>query len=327
MKCTNCGNEYSSEDKFCGVCGVKVPQIKQDTINLETHSAQEKAPLVKPKKISPRLMIGLIAGIFIILVAACFLIKFLSADQASPANVESGDREAVPDVPESSLDESQQELEDSPPEPLAEEIVETPQDEKTTKNVLIFSEDFDSDDTIAVPVFSDEYMHFFRPKGFGYIESTSYTGVLPIMFPEIKLGNFIVEFDFKMPEAYDDSRCGLIFRSDPDITDGLDEYYALFLYPKSNQVKMGVWIDDDWAFSEYMEPDPHFHQGSDLNHVRLEVSGESQKVYINGVFLANFSNQTLIDPGLVGLFLYPSAAITEGEVDYVFFDNFQVFEN
>jgi len=38
-------------------------------------------------------------------------------------------------------------------------------------------------------------------------------------------------------------------------------------------------------------------------------------------------NQALKDPGLIGLFLYPSAAIAEGEVDYVFFDNFQVFEN
>ena len=147
------------------------------------------------------------------------------------------------------------------------------------------------------------------------------------MFPDIKLGDFIVEFDFKMPEAYDDSGCGLIFRSDVDITDGLDEYYALFLYPEINQVKMGLLVDDDWALSEYMEPDPPFYQGSDLNHVRLEVSGESQKVYINGVFLANFSNQTLKDPGLIGLFLYPSSEIDEGEVDYVLFDNFQVFEN
>jgi len=327
MKCPECGNEYSSEDKFCGVCGVKVSQIKQDNINLEAYSAQEKAPLTKPKKISPRLMIGLIAGIFVILVGAYFLMRFISADQASPANVGSGDREAVPDVPESSLDESQQELEDSSSEPLAEEIVEAPQDEKTTKGVLIFSEDFVGDDTIAVPLYSDEYMHFFRPKGFGYIESTSYTGVLPIMFPEIRVNDFTAEFDFKMPEAYDDSGCGLIFRSDVDFSDGLDECYALFLYPKSNQIEMGVWVDNEWTFSEYMEPDPPFHQGSDLNHVRLEVSGESQKVYINGVFLANFSNQTLIDSGLVGLFLYPSSLITEGEVDYVFFGNFQVFEN
>jgi len=327
MKCPDCGNEYSSEDKFCGVCGVKVSQIKQDNINLEAHVTQEKKPFVKTKKISPRLKIGLIAGLLAFLVGIYFLMKFISADEVSPASVGSGDGEAVLDAPETSLDESTQELEDPSPEPLSGENVEAPQDEVATENALIFSEDFDSDNTIAVPVFSDEYMHFFRPKGFGYIESTSYTGVLPIMFPEIKLGDFIVEFDFKMPESYDDSRCGLIFRSDPDITDGLDEYYALFLYPKINQVKMGVWIDDDWAFSEYMEPDSHFFQGSDLNHVKLEVSGESQKVYINGVFLANFNNQALKEPGLIGLFLYPSDAIDEGEVDYVFFDNVQVFEN
>ena len=327
MKCPGCGNEYSLEDKFCGVCGVKVPQTKQDNINSEVHVTLEKSPSAKTKKISPRLMIGLIAGILAFLVCTYLLTRLLSADQVSPVSVGSGDGEAALDVSETSLDGSTQELEDPSTEPLTGENVETSQDEVTTKNALIFSEDFDSDDTLAVPVFSDKYMHFYRPKGFGYIESTSYTSVLPIMFPEIKLGDFIVEFDFKMPEAYDDSRCGLIFRSDPDITDGLDEYYALFLYSKINQVKMGVWIDNDWALSEYMEPDLPFYQGSDLNHVRLEVSGESQKVYINGVFLANFSNQTLKDPGLIGLFLYPSSEIDEGEVDYVLFDNFQVFEN
>jgi len=327
MKCLGCGNEYNSEDKFCGVCGAKVPQTKQDNTNLETQITRKKSPSAKSKKTSPRLMIGLVTGIFVFLVGAIFLVRLLSPDQISPTNVGSGDGEVALDVPETSLDGSTQELEDPLPEPLSVENVEVSQEEITTENALIFSEDFDSDDTIAVPVFSDEYMHFFRPKGFGYIESTSYTGVLPVMFPEIKLSDFIVEFDFKMPEAYDDSRCGLIFRSDSDITDGLNKYYALFLYPKSNQVKMGIWIDDDWAFSEYMEPDPSFHQGSDLNHVRLEVSGESQKVYINGVFLANFNNQALKEPGLIGLFLYPSDAIDEGEVDYVFFDNVLAFEN
>ncbi|RLG43520.1 MAG: hypothetical protein DRN81_06395, partial [Thermoproteota archaeon] len=300
---------------------------KQDNINLEAHVTREKTPSGKTKKISPRLMIGLTVGILAFLMGAFFLMKFISADEVSLASVGSGDGEVVLDVPETSLDGSIQELEDTSPEPLSGENVEAPQEEITTENVLIFSEDFDSDDTIAVPVFPDEYMHFFRPKGFGYIESTSYTGVLPIMFPEIKLDDFIVEFDFKMPEAFDDSRCGLIFRSDTDIADGLDEYYALFLYPKINQVKMGVWIDDDWASSEYMNPAPPFYQSSDLNHVKLEVSGGDQKVYINGVFLANFNNQALKEPGLIGLFLYPSDAIDEGEVDYVFFDNVQVFEN
>jgi len=327
MKCPECGNEYSSEDKFCGVCGAKVPQTKQDNINSESHVTREEKPSAKKKKISPRLMIGLTAGILVFLVGAFFLMKLLSSDQVSPVSVGSGDGEAALDVPETSFDGNTQELEDSSPEPLSDENVEAPQDEAATKNVLIFSEDFDSDDTIAVPLYSDEYMHFYRPKGFGYIESTSYTGVLSIMFPENKLGNFIVDFDFKMPEAYDDSGCGLIFRSDVDISDGLDECYALFLYPKSNQIEMGVWIDNEWTFSEYMEPDPPFHQGSDLNHVRLEVSGGDQKVYINGVFLANFNNQALKEPGLIGLFLYPSAVIDEGEVDYVFFDNVQVFEN
>ena len=327
MKCPDCGNEYGPEDKFCGVCGAKVPQTKQDNTNLETHVARKKGPSAKTKKNFPRLMIGLVIGIFIFLMGAYFLTRLLSAGQVSPVSVGSGDGEVALDAPESSLDESTQELEDPSPEPLSVDDVEVSQEEIITENALIFSEDFDSDDTIAVPVFSDEYMHFFRPKGFGYIESTSYTGVLPIMFPEIKLGDFIVEFDFKMPEAYDDSRCGLIFRSDPDITDGLDAYYALFLYPKINQVKMGIWIDDDWVFSEYMEPALPFYQGSELNHVKLEVSGENQKVFINGVFLANFNNQSLKGPGLIGLFLYPSDAIDEGETDYVLFDNVLVFEN
>jgi len=98
MKCPDCGNEYGPEDKFCGVCGAKVPQIKQDNINLEAHVNREKSPSVKTKKISPRLKIGLAVGILVFLVGVSFLMKLLSSDQVAPANVGSGDKETALDV-------------------------------------------------------------------------------------------------------------------------------------------------------------------------------------------------------------------------------------
>jgi len=117
VKCPDCGNDYNSEDKFCGVCGVKVPQTKQDNINSEAHVTQEKSPSEKTKKISPRLKIGLIAGLLAFLVGTILLTRLLSADQISPASVGSGDGRASLDAPENELDqEIQDEISSAAPD-------------------------------------------------------------------------------------------------------------------------------------------------------------------------------------------------------------------
>jgi len=112
MKCPGCGNEYSSEDKFCGVCGMKVPQTKQDNTNSESHVTREEKLSAKKKKISPRLMIGLAAGILAFLVGTCLLTRLLSTDKFSLVGVGSGDGGASLDAPENELE---QEIQDEIP--------------------------------------------------------------------------------------------------------------------------------------------------------------------------------------------------------------------
>ena len=127
-----------------------------------------------------------------------------------------------------------------------------------------------------------------------------------------------------MPEAFEDSQCGFMFRFDTDVSDGLDTFYALLIAPGINKVKMSLWKDNAWNHSQILEPDPALNSGYDINHVRLEVKKDSMEVFINGIFLANFSEGTLKNRGAIGLILYPSASATDGVVDYVLFDNFVI---
>lgn len=170
-------------------------------------------------------------------------------------------------------------------------------------------------------------MRFNQAEGLGIIESSNTAALLPIIFPEVEVRDFIAEFDFMMPEAYADSHCGILFRSDSEFSDGLDAYYALFLYPATNTANMAIWIDGGWNHSPSVIPNPAFKTGFEYNHIRLEVRGESMKVYLNGEFLSGFDEGTLGDQGLLGLFLFPSTAVMEGNIDYVLFDNLIVTHN
>lgn len=150
--------------------------------------------------------------------------------------------------------------------------------------------------------------------------------MLPILITQKKMGNFSAFFDFVMPKGFKGSACGFIFRSKGKIAEGPQEFYALFLYPKENELKMGIWIGDKWVFSQPISPNPPIKTGYETNSLQLDVSGESMKIYVNDSFAGDFNEGTLTEPGFVGLFLFPSKSIPQGEVDRAYFDNLLVIE-
>ena len=45
MFCTKCGNKLNDTDKFCGVCGNPVEEIKESNINTNNHSTNNRKKL------------------------------------------------------------------------------------------------------------------------------------------------------------------------------------------------------------------------------------------------------------------------------------------
>ena len=101
--------------------------------------------------------------------------------------------------------------------------------------------------------------------------------------------------------------------------------YALFLFPKENAIRLGLWLDDSWSKTEKMQLDEPFNSDYEPNHVRLEVVGEDMAVYVNGDFISGFRETTLNNPGLIGFFLSPSASLPAGSMDYVLSDNLEIY--
>jgi membrane protein CcdC involved in cytochrome C biogenesis len=295
---------------------------------------------------APRVIFGISVGSVILLLGAAFLTWFIVINQGYPISLNIGDNQislSAPDeeqvqeaqISQDGFEEDQLESANGgpntapDPSPVStateESFISEGGDEIADSAIL--SVDFGNNTGNAFPLFSEEYMRYYRAEGLGVIESTTLSALLPIIFPDIEVKDFVAEFDFMMSEAYEDSRCGIIFRSDSDISDGLDAYYALFLYPKANTLNMGIWIDGQWIHSPSLILDPPFKVGYEFNHVRLEIKEESMKVYVNGSFASGFDEDTLLEPGLIGLFLFPSASVTDGNSDYVLFDNLQVLKN
>lgn len=258
-----------------------------------------------------------------------FLLNSKNGDLEQDNNNNNGSNqdEMIQDTPnviaQSETSNTQQPEESSLVTPIANSQIEM---QSESGDALLFAEDFNSTQLSATPLFNIEYMRYYHAEGQGVIESAVHPGLLPIMFKQIRTDDFIAEFDFVMPDASYDSSCGLLFRSNATTKEGLDQYYALFLFPKTNVLKMGIFKENELSFTSAIEPDPPFQLGYEYNHIRLDVNGEKMDIYLNGVFVTGFNEGSLRDPGWIGFFLYPSDFLSDGEVDYVLFDNLMIYK-
>lgn len=345
MFCRECGKEMLSEDRFCHACGTavespdksveKVPEIP---VSKKKH--EEKLPKQKkPKRKRRYRWIFIILLIPILLISSVYLLRFI-APEIFPINFQVGDENLVIAIPDKDniTDDMQAtepdfkatltamaQLEPAQALPVDTEEPEQPPPVKSVAGPdLIFSEDFESEMTSAVPLFSSEYMGFSTVSGQGLLSGYE-PGVLPIFFSDFSVADFIAEFEFMTPEAYEDTACGFIFRADETLEDGLDTYYALFIFPQQNAFRVGLWIDGEWYKTDKMEfPEP-LNVGYALNRIRFEVIGGDMTLYANDEFVSGFYEDTVTQAGLLGFFISPSASLPTGEIDAVLLDNFMVF--
>ena len=190
---------------------------------------------------------------------------------------------------------------------------------------LIFEDDFSDGASGAQPLFKDEWMAFDYVDGKGRLTS-SYKGyVMPAMYPTPELADFYAEFDFQAPAAAPDSGYGFVFRSDDTEGGSLDWYYMLRIRPVEGTISLHGWLDPDWVVHEDFTLPPGLLDSTDFNRVRLEAVGVEFRVFVNGTFIFEFTDTTLMDPGIFGFLIVPSEEMEEGEEDFVYFDNLRIY--
>jgi hypothetical protein len=161
---------------------------------------------------------------------------------------------------------------------------------------LIFQDDFTGKQPLAEALFADNVMTFTRDKGKGTLTG-SHPGVLPVVYTEHKLQNFVAEFTLRVSKDHADASYGVLFRSDRD-DGGLPRYYALVFSPGAAEAHLACWDNPNWTLSKKW-PCP-FDTDRDVA-VRLEVVGKQFRVFVNNAFRFEATDETLSGEGLLCL--------------------------
>ena len=190
---------------------------------------------------------------------------------------------------------------------------------------LVFEDDFSGGANGAQPLFKDEWMAFDYVDGKGRLTSSYKGAVMPAMYPALELADFYAEFDFQAPAAAPYSGYGFIFRSDDTEGGSLDWYYMLRIRPVEGTISLHGWLDPDWVVHEDFTLPLGLLDPAGFNRVRLEARGGEFRVFVNGAFIFEFTDTTLVDPGIFGFLIVPSEEMEEGEEDFVYFDNLRIY--
>jgi len=168
-------------------------------------------------------------------------------------------------------------------------------------------------------------MAFDYVDGKGRLTSSYKGAVMPAMYPALELADFYAEFDFQAPAAAPYSGYGFIFRSDDTEGGSLDWYYMLRIRPVEGTISLHGWLDPDWVVHEDFTLPLGLLDPAGFNRVRLEARGGEFRVFVNGAFIFEFTDTTLVDPGIFGFLIVPSEEMEEGEEDFVYFDNLRIY--
>jgi hypothetical protein len=182
-----------------------------------------------------------------------------------------------------------------------------------------FSHNFDTASPIVRPLFGPNVMTVQNANGEGQITAKS-AGILPAMFDELLLDDFIVECGMRAETAPPGARYGFIFRAADVKNGGIAQYYALLLDPNQNIAQLSWWMDGRWMMNPEQPVPAGLLKVGRKSRIVLEAVGNQFRVFINDRFATEFSMDGLTI-GRFGLCL--SAA--DSKPWAVYFDNLQVY--
>ena len=197
----------------------------------------------------------------------------------------------------------------------------TIQDRESTISTgqVIFQDTFNSQTAHARALFGKPYMAFDQTTGQGCVTALQPGLVLPAMYSQPVLADFVLDVDIIPQQVSPKSQYGIIFRSD-DEADGLAYYYLLNLQPASNTMELLVW-DRDWGTQSAISVPPGVMADNESNHLRLEAHESTFAIVINGVLVKEIQNFTLPEPGIFGVSL-----ISATPSETVCFDNLAIYD-
>lgn len=183
---------------------------------------------------------------------------------------------------------------------------------------LLLAEDFEEPSRWTA-LFGAEWMTFESVGGKGRLTGYFPGGVLPVMVPEMRVDDFVLEVDITTQSLATGSRVGVIFRSD-DSENTLTYYYHLVLGPADRVIALDRFKDGTYTLLKAETVPAALLPENGTHHLRLEVEGSSIHAFLNGTHVFEYNDAALPDPGIVGL-----SIITTAPPEQVYFDNLSVY--
>lgn len=183
---------------------------------------------------------------------------------------------------------------------------------------LLMSDEFNVPGDAAA-LFGAEAMAFEHVGGKGRLTGYFPGGVLPVMYAEPAIGDFILEIEITTQSLASGSRVGVIFRSD-DPENTLTYYYHIVLGPADQVVALDRLKDGAYTLLKAQTVPASLLPQNGTHRLRLEVEGALIRVSLDGTHVFDYNDSELPDPGLVGL-----SMITTTPPEQVQFDNLKIF--
>lgn len=186
-------------------------------------------------------------------------------------------------------------------------IAEKPITERpVATRTLLFQDNFSGGASAAVPLFGKQFLTFKSGNGAAHLTG-KFAGILPVMYRNLDLRDFIAEFDILNPSA-PGTNGGLLFRSRPGPDGGLSAYYAVGLEFAKPTATLFCFKDGNWPVVKEFPLQNMTRTTSGYHRVRVEVAGEKFRVTVDDKLAFDFTDANVLTSGGFGLFITSNSA-------------------
>ncbi len=184
-----------------------------------------------------------------------------------------------------------------------------------------FVDDFESEISLAKPVFDSSFMEYENIDGKGVLTTHYELAVMPAYYTEPILGDFILEVEIHPLSFAEGAKAGVMFRSE-NPTIGSEYYYLIAVMPSQQQIRLEAWYGGEFSVWEYQEIPNDLVPQYGIYNLKIDCQGESIKVYLSNQLAAEFSNDLIGDPGNFGLII-----VSPDPGETALFDNLVITEH
>ena len=184
-----------------------------------------------------------------------------------------------------------------------------------------FVDDFESDISLAKPVFDSSFMEYENIDGKGVLTTHYAQAVMVAYYDEPIMDDFILEVEIHPLSFAEGAKAGVMFRSE-NPTIGSDYYYLIAVMPSRQEIRFEAWYGGEFSVWEYQSIPPDLVPQYDIYNLEIDCQADSIKVYLRDKLAAEFSNDLIGDPGNFGLII-----VSPDPGETALFDNLAISEH